>query len=222
MLINSALNSIYCLMYFFEYTITCVPTFAHSGKVKDNCLQKEIWISTVGSLLKFMGNFSYTQMSLNRYLLVGKDPKKWIEKVAKVKISHLMVICSVCSSLLSLVLIFQNLFVSNPVNGKPGYLHEENYQYHHYLWRREPFLDLNQNDPIIVRDRLNNQLPYLFTFTFIHDFFGYFLFCILITVVDIMTIQKLRQSLSEKVNSLLLMRRRRRAKRTLKPRYAES
>jgi hypothetical protein len=113
MLINSILNSMYCLMYLLSYSIECGPILVDKESTKDNCLQKDIWIETLGSILKLMGNFTSIQMSMNRYLLVGKDHQKWIEKVAKMKILSMMVASLICSTLLSVVVVFQEEFFSN-------------------------------------------------------------------------------------------------------------
>jgi hypothetical protein len=200
MLINSILNSIYCAIYFFDYSIGCKPILVDSDSTKDNCLQKDIWIGTFGNILKLMGNFTSIQMSLNRYLLVGKDHQKWIVKVAKAKIGSMIGFFLILSTVLSLVVIFQDYFFSNPVVDKQGMLHNENYFYHHYLWATVISSDSTYTYQEIdsLDDKLTKQLPFIFAFTFIHDLFSYFLFCIFITVIDIMTVLKLKQSLAEK------------------------
>ncbi len=176
MLINSILNSFYCLMFFFDYSIKCAPILVDKDSTKDNCLQKDIWIGTVGSVLKLMGNFTSIQMSLNRYLLVGKDHQKWIEKVARMKISLMLVASLTCSTKLSVIVVFQEYFFSNPAsNRKGGLLLNENNNYHHYAWNKiEGGVQIG-HDYALVNTKLTYQLPFIFAFTLIHDLFSYFL-----------------------------------------------
>ncbi len=74
-------KALYCLMYFFDSLIKCVHVFIDKETEQNNCLQKDIWIAMLGSILKLTGNLTYTQMCLNRYLLVGREHIKLIEKL---------------------------------------------------------------------------------------------------------------------------------------------
>jgi hypothetical protein len=49
-----------------------------------------------------------------------------------------------------------------------------------------------------IKSKLDYKLPCVFAFTFIHDLYSYFFFCILVTAIDIATIRKLKKSLSDK------------------------
>ncbi len=87
MMLNSSLNALYCFIYFLDWTFPCVPAEVEERYSKDNYLQKDVWVSTLASILKL----TVIQMSLNRYLLVGKDHLKLLVKAAafsKRKFSH--------------------------------------------------------------------------------------------------------------------------------------
>jgi hypothetical protein len=44
---------------------------------------------------KLTGNVTYLQMSLNRFLLIGKDHPEWLKKVGKAKIIIVLAIAIV-------------------------------------------------------------------------------------------------------------------------------
>ncbi len=89
-------------------------------------------------------------------------------------------------------------------------MHDEYYNDNTYFWDRElpenidDYKDpkhIKRDEQRLFDEKLHNQLPVLFTFTFIHDLFSYFIFCILSTVIDIATIKKLKESLEEKTRT---------------------
>jgi hypothetical protein len=117
-----------------------------------------------------------------------------------------MFLTFVFSVLLSLIIVFEELFFSNQSFNNPNVLFNEEFFFHEYRWdyTYDNYADYNENESLkrkakqFVDNKLNNQLPYIFSFTIIHDFFSYFLFCFLITLVDLMTLSKLKQALTEK------------------------
>jgi hypothetical protein len=128
-------------------------------------------------------------------LLVGKDHQKWLEKIARVRNSFMVSFSAICASLLSVVVVFQENFFSNPLLDDRTFVNDCNYFYHHYLWN----LHSESYDSSVqlyagiysLNDKLTKQLPYLFAFTVIYDLFSY---CFVITVINVMTILKLKQS----------------------------
>jgi hypothetical protein len=112
MLINSVLNSAYSLIFAYNYIFKCVPQPLEMNikLTRDNCLQRDIWISTFGSVLKLMANYTFIQMSLNRYLLVGKDHPKRVVKLGQLSIRLGVLVSFVASCFLSIISIFQQYF----------------------------------------------------------------------------------------------------------------
>jgi hypothetical protein len=118
MLINALINLVYCLMMFFYQIFPCEPTPVGRMSQIDNCLITNICISTTESILKLMANVTYLQMSLNRYLLIGKDHAKWLKSIAKANIALVLFISLICSILLSYVVIDQHNFTDFLFNSK--------------------------------------------------------------------------------------------------------
>jgi hypothetical protein len=81
-----------------------------------------------------MANLTFIQMSLNRYLLVGKDHYKFLVKVATLGRKKLLAICFTTSILLSIIVIFQEYFFGDEAFMQKGLVNNENYSYHQYLW----------------------------------------------------------------------------------------
>ena len=49
-----------------------------------------------------------------------------------------------------------------------------------------------------MQDLIGNQLPFVLTFSIIYDLFRYFIFCIFVSIVDVLTVLKLKDTFREK------------------------
>ncbi len=106
-MVNSILNVVYSFVYFLDWTFPCVSTPVDERYSRDNCLQKEVWLSTLTSTLKLVANLTLVQISLNpRYLLVDKNHFKFLVKAATMSKSKFFASSLVTSALLSVVVIF--------------------------------------------------------------------------------------------------------------------
>ncbi len=203
MMINSNLNATYCLIYFIDWTFPCVPIEVDLRYSKDNFLQKDVWLSTITSILKLMANLTFIQMSLNRYLLVGKDHSKFLVKAVKIHKKKYKALSLKTSVLLSIVVIFQEYFFGDEAIVQKRLVNNENYFYHQYSWDYT-ISSINHDNKLNAKtfldDKLQKKLPSFFTLTAIRDFFSYFLFRIVITILYIMTIKQLRLVLKEKAH----------------------
>jgi hypothetical protein len=136
-------------------------------------------------------------MSLNRYLLVGKDHAEWLKSIAKANITLVLVISLICSTLLSYVVVDQQILISFlSLLGRLKSVVEvnDNYYVHDYTQ-----LPINSNNTFYILDQyFENNLARIVTLTIVHDLFSYFLFCILNLIADVITILKLKQTLAEK------------------------
>jgi hypothetical protein len=201
MLVNAVINVIFSLLFLLSTCITCVPTPVNEQLINvSRCVIASMCVAGVMSLMKLMGNYTFLQMSMNRYLLVGKDHAKWIEKVAKANIGITIVIAFVTSCLLSLVPVYQvfyfDWFHLNANNGKKF---NSYYYYHSYLWGFSADLKDFDRKALINRANLDsalNMLPLVFLLTVVHDIFSYFLFCFFNLALDVMTVKKLKESLA--------------------------
>lgn len=192
---NAVVNLVYSSIYFFFYLIKCNPKASNQyGLVDDTCFIEQIYINVIGSILKLMSNFSFVQMCMNRFVLIGDKHPERIVKIAHTKPRKFFIIISVMSALLSVVVYFnEQLFGSQAyINGKVVY---ELYYYHQYYWYWHK--DHKNQTMQIVEDKLK-QLPLISPFMLIHDFFSYFFFCIASTVIDALTVKNLRKVLAEK------------------------
>ncbi len=184
MLMNSVLNSLYCLLYFFKFTIECTPIPFNNFLVLNNCYVRDVSIHTIGGFLKLVTNFVYIQMCLNRYMLVGKEHCKLVKRIQKIKVKNFLSAIGIVSSLLSLVAYLQRLFFNNSYGGinmkyKDSFTKFYYWNYYH------------QFDAKLSIEQKHSQLPILIAFTVIHYLFSYLIFCTLSTLIDAMKIVKL-------------------------------
>lgn len=192
---NAVINLTYSTVYFFFYLIKCSPRSRDQyGWVDDTCFQEQVYINVIGSVLKLMANFSFVQMCLNRFVLIGKDHPIKIVQIAETRPKKFWLIISPLSVLLSVVVYFnERIFGSQTY--QDGQVLYEFYYYHNYYWywKSTHKLDFMR----IVQDKLD-ELPLVSPFLLIHDFFSYFFFCIASTVIDALTVKNLRKVLAEK------------------------
>jgi hypothetical protein len=188
-LINSSINSIYCLIMFFSETFACVPNLPDERYSKSNCNISDICIAATASVLKLTANVTFLQMSLNRYLLVGKDHAEWLKKLGKANIGIVLIFALSTSCLLSYVVVEQENFFNYARNQS-----ESNYGYFHNNKRNEYGVD----NYMMLFLAFKNRLPLIKILKIILDLFSYFLFCILNLVLDVMTVVKLKETLSNK------------------------
>jgi hypothetical protein len=147
--------------------------------------------------LKLMANVTYLQMSLNRYLLVGKDHAEWLKTIAKANIALVLLISFICSILLSYVVIDQQNFITSFFITETNFDEPNNY-YYYRDYTDLPSTSNNQFALISLAQYLENNLTRIIALTIVHDFFSYFLFCILNLTADVITILKLKEAFAEK------------------------
>jgi hypothetical protein len=192
MLINSIINSIYSLLMFFNETLPCVPNPVGEKYIENNCLITDACIATTASVLKLTANVTYLQMSLNRYLLVGKDHSERLKKVGKANIVIVLIIALITSCLLSYVVVEQQNFL-NYFGVQSNGLELNDYYLSIYSDYDKSFFNYG-----LFVQKFNHKLPLIIPLTIIHDFVSYFLFCILNLIVDVMTVVKLKETLDQK------------------------
>jgi hypothetical protein len=87
---NAKLNFIYCLILVFYPITSCnwrQSYYFCSSIFTTQFVQyyKIVMIAYFGEVLKMSANISYIMMTLNRYLLIGKDHAPWLVKIAKLE-----------------------------------------------------------------------------------------------------------------------------------------
>jgi hypothetical protein len=134
---------------------------------------------------------------------VGKDHSKFLVKAVKIHKKKYKALSLKTSVLLSIVVIFQEYFFGDEAIVQKRLVNNENYFYHQYSWDYT-ISSINHDNKLNAKtfldDKLQKKLPSFFTLTAIRDFFSYFLFRIVITILYIMTIKQLRLVLKEKAH----------------------
>lgn len=201
MLINSILSEIYCLFYLFDLSIPCTPIPFYDGiisnfkqVVQPNCLNKDMAIAYLTSVIKLTSNIMILEMSINRYILLGKDHVKFILKLAQFDIKKLFIITLVFSSLLSIVPIFQQLTFSAKSFNYKGQLMDTDYSNLQYVFS---FLDPSYFSRF-MRIYFSGMGAVL-VFSIIYHQVAYTLFCLISLIIDIVTIKRFKKVLDEHI-----------------------
>jgi hypothetical protein len=77
---------------------------------QNECYVHDVIFSTVGSFLKLTANFTYIQMSLNRYMLIGKEHSAFLQRLASFSIRKTTAFNVITALLLSSIIVFQQFF----------------------------------------------------------------------------------------------------------------
>lgn len=214
MLINSVVNAIYCLLYLIDLTAECsagvindLPVRYYNSFKGIECVVKDCIVLLLSSTLKLLSNILIIQISLNRYLLLGKEHPKILIKVSEFKVKYVVAISLLVSILLSVIVVFQELF----------FTHFKHLTVIDYLYTDSSVVNLNASERILtynyygdyqssiylgafnfkrLTDKLS-ELTLLLTFTIIHDMVAYFLFCLVSLIMDIMTLKMLKQVIED-------------------------
>jgi hypothetical protein len=211
MLANAVLNAIYSFSFLLYYSIPCIPIKTLTFDAL-NCTVLDKWMWTVTSVLKLMANFSFLLISLNRYLLVGKDHAEWVKFVADAHVKIVTCITFVCSCLLSAITYYQiDTFSINKqllieqeyglVVPEEGGEIEQRFlnTYYYYSSYSMEYRGHNPDGAInIVFSQLKSTMSIVIGFILVRDVMSYFLFCIFNLAIDVMTVKKLNESLAEK------------------------
>jgi hypothetical protein len=200
MLFNALINSLFSLSFLLSACISCAPKPINERYVNVTaCVVANMSVAGVISLMKLMGNYTYVLMSMNRYLLVGKDHAKWIETVAKSDLKKTMCAAFIISCLLSLVSVYQVYYFGGfSMTANAGYESNSYYNSHSYLFGVSLDSKINAQVNLFNLRNAVSMLPLVFSLTVLHDLVSYFLFCFLNLALDVMTVLKLKESLAEK------------------------
>jgi hypothetical protein len=101
---NAKFNCLNCLIFAFYPMTSCnwrLSTYFCSAIFTTQFVQyfKIVMIAYFGEVFKMCANVTYLMMTLNRYLLVGKDHPPWLVSIAKVEFKW-VIRCSLCVSAL--------------------------------------------------------------------------------------------------------------------------
>lgn len=203
-LINSTLNAIYLLINILDYSITCRTTIVKKiFKIltiieSNNCFIQNVVMSILGNIIKIMSDTSLIQISLNRYVLVGKDHAEWLVKLSQIRIKVVFLSSFLASAIFSTVIYYQKNFLVYKTNNYKDEFYPNSAYYTPYYYN----YFIGDGNSINGLEESLAQLPLITAFTLVHDIFTYFLFCIILFVLDVLTIIKLHNALKEKSKML--------------------
>lgn len=208
-LANSIVSIVYCVIFLLDSSIACIPIplvdydfVFYAEFTFNNCLIKNSVISFVASTLKLLSNFLLIQISINRYVLIGRDHAKKLVSFSEIGTSKFVCIFGLVSLLMSIIVVFQQIVMSHPrlpssmardwyINGSgisvPSLLYQ--YDYYSIYFAQNRKINMSQPKPE------DNLMPLVLTFTVIHDMFSYTFFCVLTLILDVLTANKLRETI---------------------------
>jgi hypothetical protein len=92
---NAKFNCLYCLIFVFYPMTSCTwkPSYYFCSTIFTTQFvqyYKIIMMAYFGEVFKMCANISYIMMTLNRYILVGKDHAPWLVSIAKLEFKWLI------------------------------------------------------------------------------------------------------------------------------------
>jgi hypothetical protein len=196
---NAKFNCLYCLIFVFYPINSCEwrPSYHFCSSVFTTQTAqyfKIIVIAYFGEVFKMCANISYLMMTLNRYLLVGKDHSKWLVTVAKLEFKWVIRGSFLFSVLINIghgweyqaIYDLQNIPSDSAFDGFT-YLKASDYSYSDY-----PFA---------------NQGQIFFFYTCIYFVINFGLFFLLNTFIEVKIVSRLHKEIVEKRKRMDKLRR---------------
>jgi hypothetical protein len=186
MSLNSKFNCLYCLIFAFypvNFCLDPVSTEYCSSIASYSLVQyyKIVVIAYVGEGLKMCSNISYTLMTINRYMLIGRTHLPLLERISKIDYSKVVKWTLVLSFLANLGHLDQYIYNEGFV-----FLDEVNYY------------EIYDVYPMLNRDSI--FFPF---YKLAYFFVNFFVFLVINTGVEIITSRKLQAELLQKQSNVL-------------------
>jgi hypothetical protein len=146
-------------------------------------------IAYFGEVLKMCANISYLMMTLNRYLLVGKDHTKWLVTVAKLEFKWVIRVSLFLSVLINIGHGWEYEAVENSVithRYDADYMQENGYSFSDY-------------------PEANQELPF-FIYSIVYFVINFVIFFIANTGIEIKTVRRMHKELVEKRERIAKMK----------------
>jgi hypothetical protein len=191
---NAKFNCLYCIIYVFYPMTSCtwrLSTTFCSSIFTTQFVQfyKIVMMAYFGEVVKMCANVSYIMMTLNRYLLVGKDHSNWLVAIAK---SNLKLI------------ILGSLLISALINIGHG-------------WEYQAVKDTVAKNSVLDKDyrnlngesysdypQANQDTPY-FVYSIVYFIINFGAFFILNTGIEVKIVRRMHKELKEKRERLAQM-----------------
>jgi hypothetical protein len=193
---NAKFNSLYCLILVFYPMTSCVwrlsTTFC-SSIFTTLFVQyyKIVMMAYFGEVVKMSANISYLMMTLNRYLLVGKDHSPWLVTLAKLEFKWVIRGSILFSALINIghgwqyqAVVSQLFQQRNELNGR----------YYFYI------NDFSDSDYPLA-----NQKTAYFIYSIVYFCINFGVFFILNTSLEVKIVRRMQKELKEKRKRLAKM-----------------
>jgi hypothetical protein len=191
---NAKFNCLYCLICVFYPMTSCIwrldKTFC-SSIFTSLFVQyyKIIVMAYFGEVVKMCANISYLMMTLNRYLLVGKDHPPWLVTLAKLEFKWVVRGCILFSALINIGHGWQYQAFEEVITSQSSqtfsYQHMNGYSYSDYPSA--------------------NQGTSYFTYSIVYFCINFGVFFILNTSLEVKIVRRMQKELKEKRERLAKM-----------------
>jgi hypothetical protein len=183
MSLNSKFNCLYCLIFVFypiNYCLSrvndgyfCSPIFNTVAAQ----FYKLVFIAYFGESVKMCSNISYIFISINRYMLIGKEHSSLLEKLTKWKMKRVVLFAVIFSLLINVGHFFQF-----KINYGWGFL-----------------LDASYYGPVPdVYPILTSSNDFLSVYFLVYFLLNFVVFLVFNTAVEVSLVRKMRQEIAEK------------------------
>ena len=180
MCLNSKFNCLFSLLHLFQLMNFCLTFYDYfcSSIYQTYFAQyfSIIGIHFLSNAIKMCSNLIYIQMTLNRYMLIGKDHFKILEKVSRIRIKYYLLVSLVLSLALNSIVFFE--FSINDGSSS--------------IWDDKDFPHLS------TKINVETSGDPKFFMNIIKLVFNYFLIVFVNTTLECMIVYKLRQEIKKK------------------------
>jgi hypothetical protein len=185
---NAKFNCLYCLIFVFYPINSCLntqSTYLCSSIYNKKLAQyfKVVMIAYFGETFKMCANISYIMMTLNRYLLVGKDHAEWLFTAAKLEFKTVIRGSFLFSALINIGHGFEFQVVDDALTYTLNNVNHQENTYGYLNYYNYPYPNYGQS-----------YLVYSIVY-FVIDFVAFY---VLNTSIEVMLVLRIRKELAEK------------------------
>jgi hypothetical protein len=195
---NAKFNCLYCLIFAFYPMTSCNWNASYTFCSKIYTTQfvqyfKIVMMAYFGEVFKMSANVSYIMMTLNRYLLIGKDHAPWLVSIAKLEFKWVIRGSLIFSALINIGHGWEYQAIET-------YLIETNYPINFYYSYSSYINGFSYSNYPFA----SQSLTY-FYFSMVYFVINFGFFFILSTIIEIKIVRQMHKELKEKRDRLLKM-----------------
>jgi hypothetical protein len=197
---NAVFNCIYCVVYMFYPMNSCLEyvggTFCSSIYNTQFAQYFKIVVLTYfGETIKMCANITYIMMTLNRYMLIGKEQAPWLVAIAKLEFSWVIRGSFLLSALINIGHGFEYTIISSAYSPyTSNHFHILLYQYNRF-----------DSKAYISQYPSVNTDTYSFVCSVIYFTINVVVFFFINTLIEVQILNRMRKELGEKRKRLARM-----------------